>query len=276
MFKRFFSKNKNKAQSIESNPINRDLFEELFPLTTENKAKFDDAFNSILGKIFEDEDAKIIEEYSKDYLFKEILFGKLRFNTMSWNSITTTATKVQYQAADGDAMVVDIIEPGHIMAKEQNLSKMTTYRDWMRDQIAQRGGGLIMCEEIFTTNGIDGYESIFKVPRKEGMGMDYTYFLNLNNYEEQKLYQFRVIVFERSPTGIRDNVSMHPICEIAGVDLLELMEIYRKDPYDKGYTKGNVMNLSERQEFDEYFPFHPLSIIRNKIRPNILDSVKFE
>ena len=276
MFKRFFNKNRSKAQSIESNLVHRDLFEELFPLTSENKAKFDNAFNSILGKIFAEEDTEILETYSKNYEFQETQFGKLKFNNMSWDLITATDAKLQYQVDGCDAMIVEVIESGHIMTKEQNFSKMITYRDFMRDQIAQKGGGLIMCEEIFTTIGIDGYESILKVPRKEGMGMDYTYFLNLNNYEEQKLYQFRVMVFERSPTGIRDNVSMHPICEIGGVDLMELMKLYRKDPYDRDYKKGNLMNLSEREEFDEYFPFHPLTIIRNKIRPNILDSVKFE
>jgi hypothetical protein len=75
---------------------------------------------------------------------------------------------------------------------------------------------------------------------------------------------------------MRDNISMHPICEIAKTDLSELLGLYRKDPYQKDFNAGNVMNISEREEFDEFFPFHPLSIIRKEIRPNMKNAVRFE
>ena len=35
-----------------------------------------------------------------------------------------------------------------------------------------------------------------------------------------------------------------------------------KDPYDESYTKGVLMNLSEKEEFDEIFPNHPLTEAR--------------
>ena len=105
--------------------------------------------------------------------------------------------------------------------------------------------------------------------------MDYIYFLNIRNYEEQKLYQLTFKVFEMSPTGTRDNLMMHPLADIANVDMMQLMELYREDPYDPNYDQGNRMNLSEREEFDYLFPFHPLSIIRQDIRPRIKRSLKF-
>ncbi|MGG8496491.1 hypothetical protein ACQY1Q_08745 [Tenacibaculum sp. TC6] len=248
---------------------------ELFPLTEENKIKLKNSFSSIFEQMFEKEQLKEFLNYSRNYETKETQFGNLIFNSMNWNLVNSTETKLQYTSSDSDPMIIEIFEPNGQMKKEDSQSIMLAYRDWTRKQTAKIGGGLIMCEEVLTENGIIGYESITKVPKREGRGMDYTYFLNLNNYEKQRMFQFRIMIFEMNPTGLRDNISMHPICEITGIDIGELFSLYRQDPYDKEYKEGNLMNISEKKDFDKYFPFHPLSIIRNEIRPKILDSVRF-
>ena len=38
------------------------------------------------------------------------------------------------------------------------------------------------------------------------------------------------------------------------------------DPYDKDYTRGARMNLSEQEKYDEMFPGFPLSMCREFIR----------
>lgn len=274
MFKRFFKRNK-KEETIQSNVSNRDLFMELFPLTEENKTKFKNSFYSIFEQMFEKEQLEELLNYSRNYKTKETQFGNLTFNDMNWNLMNSTETKLKYTSSDSDPMIIEVFKPNGKMKEEDSQAIMLAYRDWTRKQTAKIGGGLIMCEEVLTENGIIGYESITKIPKKEGRGMDYTYFLNLNNYKEQRMYQFRVMVFEMNPTGLRDNISMHPICNITGIDIEELMSLYRQDPYDKKYKEGNLMNISEKKEFDIYFPFHPLSIIRNEIRSNIINSVRF-
>ena len=274
MFKRFF-KSKKEEKPIQSNFSNRDLFNELFPLTEENKTKFKNSFNSIFEQMFEKEQVDELLNYSRNYKTKATQIGNLTFNDMNWDLIDSTETKLQYVSPDSDPMVIEIFEPNGEMKKEDSEAIMLAYRDWTRKQTAKIGGGLIMCEEVLTENGIVGYESITKIPKREGRGMDYTYFLNLNDYKEQKMYQFRIMVFEMNPTGLRDNISMHPICDITNTDIEELMSLYRQDPYDKEYKDGNLMNISEKKEFDSFFPFHPLSIIRNEIKPNIINNVRF-
>ena len=44
------------------------------------------------------------------------------------------------------------------------------------------------------------------------------------------------------------------------------MDGWFKDPYDKNYKKGILMNLSENMEYDAMFPQHPLSETRNFIK----------
>ncbi len=274
MFGRFFNRNSDKKQPAKSNPKKRDLFDELFPLTDENKLKFENAFSSIMGKMYNEEGNTILKEYARNYPTNEIQFDSLRFDDMNWSQINADENRLEYQSKEGDAMLVAKINPKGTMNKGE--SQIAVYRNWIRQTAVEQSGGLILCEEIVTKNGINAYESIIKVPRQETTGMDYIYFLNMSNFEEQKLYQIQVKVFEMSPTGMRDNLAIHPICDITNIDMGEIMGLYRQDPYQKEYAFGNLMNLSEREEFDKYFPFHPLSIIRREIRPNMKAKVWFE
>lgn len=276
MFKRFFKGMFKEEKHIPSESSNRDLFNELFPLTEENQTIIKNEFNSIFEKMFSSEGQEELKNYSRNYSQNEVQLGRLAFSNMNWELQDSTETKLRYINNDGDVMMVDVIEPHGKMEKEHANAIMLAYRDWTRDNSAKMKGGLIMCEDLITENGIIGYESITKVPKKEAPGMNYVYFLNLNNYEEQKMYQFRIMVLEMNPTGLRDSVSIDSICKIAETDMLELMDLYRKDPYNSDYKEGNLMNLSEKKEFDQFFPFHPLSIIRNEIRPHILNSIKFK
>jgi len=38
------------------------------------------------------------------------------------------------------------------------------------------------------------------------------------------------------------------------------------DPYDPTYMQGALMNLSEKEEYDEAFPNHPLSQARKIVK----------
>lgn len=38
------------------------------------------------------------------------------------------------------------------------------------------------------------------------------------------------------------------------------------DPYDSSYEKGFLMNVSEKPEFDSFFPDHPLTKARDLVR----------
>lgn len=274
MFGNFFKKNKNKKEPVASTPKSRDLFAELFPLTEDNKSKFDTTLNSILTKMFGEEGHQKLTTYSRNYADNEIQLGRLILDDMNWNQLNKTEHSLEYQSDNGDVMVVDILSPNGQIEKGQ--SQLQIYRNWIRERAVQEKGGLILCEYLNTKNGLEGYESITKNPREGTTGMDYIYFLNINNYEEQKLYQIKVKIFEMNPTGLRDNMAMHPICEIANIDMGELMGLYRQDPYQTTFKEGNVMNISERAEFDAYFPFHPLSIIRREIRPNMKKKLRFD
>lgn len=270
----FFKKKKKKKQVQDQAPT-RDLFAELFPLTAETKAKIDEAVAHTQKQMHGDDGFSEIRNYSRNYESKLAQLQSLEFDTFNWQLREATDNHCLYFSEYGDSLELAIVSPNGEMKKETAVEEMPIYRSWIRDLAVKEGGGLIYSEVFELENGLRGSETILKIPRKEETGMDYTYILNLHHYIEQKLYQVVFRVYEMSPTGMRDNIFLFPISQVVGSEVLDKMELYRQDPYDKNFTEGNTMNLSEREEFDFMFPFHPLSIIREEIAPQIKKSLKF-
>lgn len=275
MFKKLFGILFSKKQEASAKKApERDLFKKLFPLTEKNKSFIENRTNSILEDMHGEENRKVLQSYTRDYPSKVATKKALEFESFDWKLEKETETSATYSSPEGDILLIDLVAPNGTLSKDKP-SELLVYRSWLRDSFAQQNGGLIYCEEFRKPDGLEGFESIVKMPREGSTGMDYIYFLNLRNYDEQKLYQIHLKIFEMSPTGLRDNLMMHSFSDVLEVDFGELMELYRQDPYDKTYTKGNRMNLSEREEFDALFAFHPLSIIRRELRQRLFDSVKF-
>lgn len=90
------------------------------------------------------------------------------------------------------------------------------------------------------------------------------YLLHLNLQIQEHVYFIHGVFEEYGTTGIRDNAVFaryrhdHP-------DQEDPFEGWRRDPYDPAFTKGFLMNLSEQEQFDKFFPNHPLSRARTYI-----------
>jgi len=209
----------------------------------------------------------------REYVKNIIQFNSLKFDNFNWEKIEDDKSGDCYANEYGDFLVINTLAPNGQMNRN-SPSQIEVYRNWLRELFMKENGGIILCEDIKLSSGIELYESIGKIP-PESTGMNYMYFLNIRNYNEQLLYQIQIKVHEVGMTGLRDNIFMHPICDLLDIDMGELFEKYRQDPYDKTFQEGNRMNLSEREEFDYLFPFHPLSIIRMELKPRILKSLEF-
>ena len=61
-------------------------------------------------------------------------------------------------------------------------------------------------------------------------------------------------------TGERDAV-VYALLQNQGI-MKDGLEGWAMDPYDSEYSKGLLMNISERSDFEEMFPEHPLSMAR--------------
>ncbi len=68
-------------------------------------------------------------------------------------------------------------------------------------------------------------------------------------------------------TGERDTV-VYDLCRRQGLvgNEDDPFAGWTRDPYDDSITEGALMNLSEQEQFDEYFPGFPLSMCREFVR----------
>lgn len=120
--------------------------------------------------------------------------------------------------------------------------------------------GLIEVNSGKTKNGTDFIYSIIK-SKKQPSGIQYTLRGHFN-YNGEPL---EILAFfdEAGMTGQRDAV----IFEIARREnIVDInMNGWMADPYSADYKKGLLMNLSEQREYDQHFPGHPLTELRNFI-----------
>ena len=110
-----------------------------------------------------------------------------------------------------------------------------------------------------TTKGNNPYVySIVKTLQKPS-GVQY--FLCMHIKYENEIICINLYSSEVGRTGKRDSMIFN---EMIGKSVTDInMNGWAKDPYDDNYKKGNLMNISEKREYDSRFPNHPLSVVRN-------------
>ena len=167
-------------------------------------------------------------------------------------------------------------------------TNMFSIRHIQRDNLLRSGlksgvnAGLILSEnfEVNKDPLIYGVEVLIKTiiePMDLRYLSGYMYWIKIpfkNEYFELRLETN----YEGQTTGHRDSMMMMKISTELKVNPLEFMQmkVWEEDPYDSLYTRGALMNLSERQEYDKLFPYHPLSILRSKLMTQFKNSVKVD
>ncbi|MEO1412719.1 MAG: hypothetical protein AAFW73_22705 [Bacteroidota bacterium] len=274
MFKNFFRRNRRQAPA-ERTPAPRNLFEELFPLTPSQREQLEVRVADRYRELYGEEGYAKLRQYAGQYQKQIVDFHALRVDTLGWEMSQQNDRFRVYTSPYGDTLRLDLEVPTGPLEAGTLAADLAAYRNRIRGILAGQLGGLISCE-LLVQEGVEAYETIGKIPRQERMGVDYLYHLDLRHYGEQRLYQVMVRVHEGEPTGSRDNLLMQPLSELAGMDLVQLMAHYRRDPYAPYFAEGNRRNLAELEVFDALFPIHPLSIIRREIRPRILADLRWD
>ena len=100
---------------------------------------------------------------------------------------------------------------------------------------------------------------------KEPSGVQYI--LTYQKFFPEFILNIQAFFEEIGTTGIRDSVG-YEMCRRQNLIGTEDDPFagWAKDPYDETIKEGALMNLSEREEFDEQFPGFPLSMCREFVR----------
>ena len=100
----------------------------------------------------------------------------------------------------------------------------------------------------------------------DGLSQGVEYTLNINVRMEKSIQFINGSFTEEGMTGVRDNMVLAMYSKAQNISLGEAMSEWFRDPYDPEFKKGFLMNLSEKSEFDEQFPDHPLSEARTLVK----------
>lgn len=268
-----FGKNKKENNLKPVYSADNPLFKK-FPL---NESELNDIKEWVEQAVLSHEEKDCLEDLMKnpESLKSSILNHKrLVFESFDWTKVKEEKRfDLLIDEPSGNYMVVTSQQPNDGLKDIDLEFEFKIYRDWLRDQMSENNGGLLFCE-IFNSNDVIGYEAITKLPSVDHENtMDYYYFMNINNFIDERVEQLRVTIKGKPENNLRENILKPSLEKLAGGPD-QYVQYFRQDPYNPSYGTGNVRNASEMEDFDKLFPNHPLSILRSTIRPQLLKAIK--
>lgn len=140
--------------------------------------------------------------------------------------------------------------------------------DFCREDLGEKQGVV----EIDTGRTKGGYRYIYSIVKsdvnesEDASFVVVVYTLNLNIDFRDFTLSLVGCFQEDGMSGIRDNTVLMLMADMSGKSLSEVMDSgWFKDPYDPDWKMGFLMNASEKRMFDDAFPEHPLSMLRNLV-----------
>lgn len=100
--------------------------------------------------------------------------------------------------------------------------------------------------------------------KMEPSGMQYFLLLDMADPKTRTAEQFRGFFSETGMTGVRDTTVYSQLVNEGYLKPGDT-SAWMRDQYDETLTGRFLMNLSEVEGFDEYFPEHPLSVARKTV-----------
>lgn len=172
------------------------------------------------------------------------------------------------------AFIAVSIERPNSSLKDLNAEmEFPMYRDWMRDQVAHLGGGLIEAECIEKENMII-YKCIVRIPVQNADLPEYHCFLNINNLLDDQIELVRIGLPSLSSKR-KDIIHQFILSELSFSES-DLQKYQKQDPYLPHFSEADVFHISELSSIDPFFPSDSLSLLRNQILPLFLDQLTYD
>ncbi len=142
--------------------------------------------------------------------------------------------------------------------------------------------GLLELQSLTTSHEINIVYRLVKHLISDDVGNNMSYILTIDVYGDNKdIWRIQVVTASSNLLDVRNSAVRQQFMEDKGISLisgdqkqLNITTGWSYDPYDSNFTKGILMNLSERREYDDLFPNHPLSVTR-RILKEIIETICF-
>lgn len=166
---------------------------------------------------------------------------------------------IVYGKQNNNSFINIMIQPYNV---EQSLpSNVDDLIEGTRNYLNDKQG-LIEAKNGTTKNNIEYVYTIVKdLDNTQHEGT--MYFLTIEFKYSDYVIDIQGYFQEIGTTGIRDSIVY---AECLKNKTISGLEDWLKDPYDKNNKKGILMNISEKEEYDEMFKEHPLTECREFIK----------
>jgi hypothetical protein len=145
------------------------------------------------------------------------------------------------------------------------LSDEVLVREYYRDNFAEQGIGIVQCDLVT----VSGQRAVKTIGKKIVQGQPALYIGSLAIPMSDRSFVLSLYSQEDGITGMRDTVIFSKLSTERG-DLVPdpdsgMMTGWVQDPYFPEYNGPCLRNLSESAEYDNQFPDHPLTKVRERI-----------
>lgn len=145
-----------------------------------------------------------------------------------------------------------------------SLEEINKIRFLYRDIANQSGAGLISAD-VIDVDGIGGIQTIFKLPQPN---RGYVYVGSITVPFAEFSYVVKIQCIEKGYIGLREAVILDQLFDEGHEvdDMTGLLKGWEKDPYAPDAVFPLMPNLAEDEKYDEDFPLHALSRVRETLR----------
>ncbi|MEJ2611466.1 MAG: hypothetical protein P8179_15635 [Candidatus Thiodiazotropha sp.] len=167
---------------------------------------------------------------------------------------------------DGNGVQLILDSIGFDEALYTRLSDEVLVREYYRDNFAKQGIGIVQCDLVT----VSGQRAVKTVGKRIIQGEPALYIGSLAIPMSDRSFVLSLYSQEAGTTGIRDTIIFSKLSSERG-DLVPDPDSGRvtgwaQDPYFPEYNGPCLRNLSESEEYDNQFPDHPLTKVRERIR----------
>jgi hypothetical protein len=188
------------------------------------------------------------------------LLQSVRLAFQGWFEVGRDSHSITWRNAKDQFRMLELIE-GNGGFPPINTASIHDYRRVMRQNALEQGHGIL---EVQTTcvDGLSALKTITKYPLEHQLGFGYNGWLcvplptmTFSLYSkalEQNLSNQRAVIFGALAMAKEINVSADPHAWI-------------RDPYDPEFDEVALHHLADQAQFDDLFPQHPLTLVRQDL-----------
>lgn len=178
-----------------------------------------------------------------------------------WKLVKERPTSASWRDQAGDAVTLTHGSEGLVSA---NLSDERCLQSYCRGIAESQGAGLV---EVATAISAEGACLTYIFKRLERPA--FKFFGVVEIPVSQATWIWMVVTLERGMTGFREAAVTAKLFDEGKLTIESYKAYWAQDPYDPSYAgvdRSTLRYLSDGTEYDDDFPDHPLTKVRNELR----------